>query len=326
MKNGQNRTKTSPTTPEQYSAADIERHKADIYESLFPKGSTSGPVKKKKDSNDLPEQAPNLDEIVTASVVGIVVPALHISRLLLKDLRSIKDAPDTIKTLTDNIDSLTMALTSVESIDDNEWRSLGPALIDNAKATITTSTATCERFSANVQKWTKRSHDGSLSLLDQCVVGFFKQQRLTSMSEEIKTCQTKITSVVSIATLLKLIKQGQVTDEIRQRIDATSGELVKASQQAAKETSEIENKLKVFSFGGASGDDGYEDAISQFKEQQKALEDSQKLLGELLSQLKESAGTGTSAGNNSIGSVTFGDNNSGVQLGLSAAPLYFTAK
>lgn len=138
---------------------------------------------------------------VTAGVMGIVAPALHVSRVLFNDLKSIKDAPDKIKTLTDNINSLTMALTSVESIDDNEWKSLGPALIDNAKATITTSTATCERFNADVQKWTKRSKDGSLSLLDRSMIGFFRQHHLISMSGEIQTCHTKITSVVSIATL-----------------------------------------------------------------------------------------------------------------------------
>jgi hypothetical protein len=138
---------------------------------------------------------------VTAGVVGIVAPALHVSRLLLNDLKSIKDAPTNIKALTGNIDSLTMALTSVETIDDNEWRSLGPALIDNAKATITSSTATCERFSADVQRWTKRSKDGSLSFLDRSMIGYFKKIHLESMNGEIQTCQTKITSVVSIATL-----------------------------------------------------------------------------------------------------------------------------
>lgn len=125
---------------------------------------------------------------------------------------------------------------------------------------------------------------------------------------------------------LKSIKQGQVTDEIRQNIVAKSGELVKASQEAASETSEIEGKLKLFSLTSVPGDVEYEDAIHQLKEQQKALEASQKLLEELLSKLKESAETGTSAGNNSIGSVSFGHNNSGVQLGLNTAPFSFNAK
>lgn len=125
---------------------------------------------------------------------------------------------------------------------------------------------------------------------------------------------------------LKSIKQGQITDEIRQSIVAKSGELVKASEAAASETSEIESKLKHFSFTSDPGNVEYEDAINQLKEQQKAVEASQKLLEELLSKLKESAGTGTSAGNNSIGSVKFGDYNSGLQLGLNTAAFTFNAK
>ncbi|KAJ5883664.1 uncharacterized protein N7473_010550 [Penicillium subrubescens] len=57
----QSPTMKSQTTPEQFSAADIERHKADIYESISPK-KTSGFVKK-QDSQNLPEQEPNLDEM-----------------------------------------------------------------------------------------------------------------------------------------------------------------------------------------------------------------------------------------------------------------------
>jgi len=125
---------------------------------------------------------------------------------------------------------------------------------------------------------------------------------------------------------LKSIKQGQITDEIRQSIVAKSGELAKASEAAASETSEIESKLKLFSIPGAPGDVEYEDAMNQLKEQQKSLETSQRLLEELLSKLKESVGTGASAGNNSIGSVKFGDYNSGLQLGLNTAPLNFNAK
>lgn len=137
----------------------------------------------------------------TASILGIVTPALHISRLLLDDLKAIKDAPTNIKTLTGDIESLDMALTSIKSVDDNEWDSLGPAVLQNAKATITSSADACKRFNADVQRWTSRSKDGSLSWIDRSNIGFFKKTRLISMSGEIQTCQTKITSVMGIATL-----------------------------------------------------------------------------------------------------------------------------
>lgn len=136
-------------------------------------------------------------------IAGVVGPALHVSRLLLNDLRDIKDAPKNIQALTGGIDSLTRALTSVESIPDGEWASLGPSVIEDAKSTISQSTATCQRFNEDVQGWTHRSQDGSLSWLNRSKIGFFKKAQMKSMSGEIQTCYTKITSVVSTATLYK---------------------------------------------------------------------------------------------------------------------------
>lgn len=138
---------------------------------------------------------------IAFGIAGIVAPALHVSRLLLNDLKHIRDAPSSIQTLTDNIDSLTMALTAVKSIQESEWSSLGPAVVDNAKSTITLSSTACERFKTDIQRWTKRSKDGSLSWLDRSKIGFFKQTHITSINGEVQTYQTKITSVVGIATL-----------------------------------------------------------------------------------------------------------------------------
>ncbi|KAJ5450120.1 uncharacterized protein N7458_006569 [Penicillium daleae] len=58
---GQSQTTKSQNTPEHFSAADVERHKTDIYESLYPK-EKSGAVKGKNDQN-LPEQEPHLDDM-----------------------------------------------------------------------------------------------------------------------------------------------------------------------------------------------------------------------------------------------------------------------
>jgi hypothetical protein len=40
---------------------------------------------------------------ITASVVGITVPALHGTRLLLEDLQQLKDAPKTVKRLVEDL-------------------------------------------------------------------------------------------------------------------------------------------------------------------------------------------------------------------------------
>ncbi|KAK4206216.1 hypothetical protein QBC37DRAFT_460513 [Rhypophila decipiens] len=50
---------------------------------------------------------------ITAGVVGIVAPTLPCVRLLIKDLQNIADAPDAVKALTKDFQSVDLALASV---------------------------------------------------------------------------------------------------------------------------------------------------------------------------------------------------------------------
>jgi len=47
---------------------------------------------------------------ITASIVGIVVLALHATRLLLGDLQQLEDAPKTVKRLVDDVRSINTTL------------------------------------------------------------------------------------------------------------------------------------------------------------------------------------------------------------------------
>ena len=51
---------------------------------------------------------------ITASAVGIIVTALHGTRLLLEDLQQLKDAPKTVKRLVEDVDTALKLLQSVE--------------------------------------------------------------------------------------------------------------------------------------------------------------------------------------------------------------------
>ena len=58
---------------------------------------------------------------ITASVVGVVVPALHVTRLLLEDLQQLKDAPKTVKRLGEDVQSVDTALKLLKGIEEREW-------------------------------------------------------------------------------------------------------------------------------------------------------------------------------------------------------------
>ena len=62
---------------------------------------------------------------VAASIVGVTVPALHGTRLLLDDLQGIADAPKAVESLKEDLLSVDMALKSLQAVKDPEWKSLG---------------------------------------------------------------------------------------------------------------------------------------------------------------------------------------------------------
>jgi hypothetical protein len=138
---------------------------------------------------------------IAASVVGVTVPALHGTRLLLDDIQGIIDAPKAVETLKEDLLSVDMALKSLQAVKDLEWESLGDTVVEQSKATINTCAKACNMFRADLQRWTRHSNEGSLSWQDRANVGFFKQRRIRSTSDQLQTCKISINSVVGIATL-----------------------------------------------------------------------------------------------------------------------------
>ena len=138
---------------------------------------------------------------IAASVVGVTVPALHGARLLLNDLQKINDAPETVKRLKDDVSSVERALSSLQTVKDQEWESLGGTIAEESKTTISMCTRACDEFRTDLQRWTRHSGDGRLTWQDRANVGFFKQGRIKTMSEQLQNCKVAINSVVSIATL-----------------------------------------------------------------------------------------------------------------------------
>ena len=138
---------------------------------------------------------------ITASVMGIVVPALHGTRLLLEDLQQLKDAPKAVKRLVEDVHSVDTALELLKSIEEREWGLLGADVAKQSKTTISSSTQACNLFRADLQEWTRHSEDGKLAWLDRANVGFFKKDQVKAMSEQLQSCKLAINLIVGVATL-----------------------------------------------------------------------------------------------------------------------------
>lgn len=140
---------------------------------------------------------------VTASVVGVAIPALQCVQLLVDDLQKIIDAPDAIKDLKNDLLTIDKALTSLQVITDAQWESLGQSVLDQSKSAVALTSGSCQRLRADLARWTRHSTDGAgkLSWRDRAMVGLFRQGQISSMSEQLQNCKITLTAVVSIATL-----------------------------------------------------------------------------------------------------------------------------
>ena len=138
---------------------------------------------------------------VAASIVGITIPALHGTRLLLDNLNKIIDAPQAVQNLKADVTSAEMALQSLRAIKDPEWEVLGGTIADQSKAAIKNCARACGSFRDDLQRWTRHSEEGRLSWQDRAKVGFFKERQIKAMSEHLQSCTITFTSAVGIATL-----------------------------------------------------------------------------------------------------------------------------
>ncbi|KAH7010825.1 uncharacterized protein B0I36DRAFT_400738, partial [Microdochium trichocladiopsis] len=62
---------------------------------------------------------------VIAGVIGIVAPALHVTRLLLNDLRKISEAPSVVSALCEDVSFIEGMLESLEAVSQQQWTALG---------------------------------------------------------------------------------------------------------------------------------------------------------------------------------------------------------
>ncbi|KAL5330959.1 hypothetical protein ACEPPN_000486 [Leptodophora sp. 'Broadleaf-Isolate-01'] len=260
---------------------------------------------------------------ITASIVGIVGPALHGTRLLLEDLQQLKDAPKTVKRLVEDVRSVGAALELLQSVEEREWGLLGAGVAEQAETTISSSTQACNLFRADLQKWTRHSEDGKLAWLDRANVGFFKKDQVKAMSEQLQSCKLAINLIVGVATLYSSVRNSHITEEIKKTISTKQDEVKGAITTADKQLIVLESKVEEMNLSDDDEEvvtlaEGKTEALRQLEEEVNGVKASQKLLNELLPKSQEEAVVKAAGSQSQSGSitVTFGDNSSGFNAGI----------
>ncbi|KAL4885199.1 hypothetical protein BJY04DRAFT_214537 [Aspergillus karnatakaensis] len=216
---------------------------------------------------------------ITASIVGITVPTLHGVRLLLDDLQNIKDAPDILKDLRESICGVESTLASLQNISSDDWDSLGKDVSAKMTTMIENCKKTCDTIRDDLSRWTKRSQTskepGKLSFQDRTMIGFFKQSRIRTMSEQLQACRVTISSVVSIAILYSSLRHTHVTEEIKTRFLTRQKELAVTIGLADQQLDHLKEDSNMPEGAGGS--------------EQKILYLSREVLQDLLKQLESTS-------------------------------------
>lgn len=142
---------------------------------------------------------------IAMGVVGIVVPALHGTRLLVNDVKQIINAPEAIQALQEDLDSTVLALESLKVIPEPEWQSLGLTLAEQSNDAVRTCGSACDGFRNDLHRWTRRSRGGDLSWRDRANIGFFKEKQIRAMSEHLRSCKLVCSSVAGMGTLYDIV-------------------------------------------------------------------------------------------------------------------------
>jgi len=258
---------------------------------------------------------------ITASVVGIIGPALHGTRLLLQDLQQLKDAPKTVKRLVEDVQSVNTTLELLQSVEEREWDLLGAGIAEQSKTTISSSTQACNIFRSDLQKWTRHSEDGKLAWLDRANIGFFKKEQVKAISEQLQSCKLAINLIVGVATLYSSVHNTHLTEEIKKTIAIKQDEVKGAMTTADKRLIVLENKVEEINLSDddeevATPAEGKTEALRQLEEELKGVQESQKLLNELLSKSQEGAVAKAAGSQSGSTTVTFGAQNLGFQAGI----------
>ena len=135
-----------------------------------------------------------------ATIVSLVVPALHITRLLLDDVKTIKDAPREIEDLAKDVESYAVCLELLSSVQQTEWESrLGADASDKTQKAIRSCEEACTEFRAKLTKWTE--HSSKLSRWRRFRMGFFEKEQIRTLQRNLQSGKSSLNDAITIANL-----------------------------------------------------------------------------------------------------------------------------
>jgi hypothetical protein len=138
---------------------------------------------------------------ITAGVISIIGPAISGVRVLFDDLQQFKDAPRTLKRLTEDLGSLDTQLNLLQNMDEWGWKYIGERVTEASRDKIIRCSQACENFRTDLQQLNRHSAEGKLGIQDRAIITFSKRSSIKSISKQLQNCKSDICNMANIANL-----------------------------------------------------------------------------------------------------------------------------
>ncbi|PZD22954.1 hypothetical protein A1F96_10685 [Pyrenophora tritici-repentis] len=185
---------------------------------------------------------------ITASVVGITTAALQSVQFLAKTIDNVKDAPDTVR-------SVSIDLQAVEPVLQNLDKALQDGtsqivLSNEIRYAVENCDRACKVFQSRVKHWTKHSTEDKMFWMDRWKIGLFGLEQIKTFRGQLSDCKGTLSVALSTATIITTSRNENLMKEIKDMM-LQQNEAVVQQQivRADTETAQIERSMQQLTAG-----------------------------------------------------------------------------
>ena len=138
---------------------------------------------------------------IAFGVVGITSTAIHSINSLIQDINAVKDAPNVIADLKDELIAMEAVLVALNNARKNsQLENFTPDVKVALQLANTNCQKSCDKFRVKLRQWTKHSEDG-LHWRDRFRVGLFAEGSVKALSAQLNCSKSTMNAAVSTAAL-----------------------------------------------------------------------------------------------------------------------------
>lgn len=136
---------------------------------------------------------------ITASIVSITTAALQSVRLLVKTIDDIKDAPETVKGVSDDLRAVQPVL---QNLDKALYDSPSQIILGSqVKYAVENCDRACVTFKSQMERWMEHSTGDKMFWIDRWKIGLFGLQRIKTFKGLLSDSKGTLSVALSTATM-----------------------------------------------------------------------------------------------------------------------------